>query len=247
MVANIQVQKVCLWCGLIAIVVFGIGLWPIAGLIPPPSPDDSPREIQAFYADNPDAIRIGLLVVMVAGGLTGPWVAMISQQMRRMTGPDSPLANLQLGVGMLGIMVFILPAMIMQAVAFRPTRDPDLLVLANDMAWLPFVGIFVLVFIQNIAIAAAIFQDREERVLPRWLAYFNIWIALLYVPAGFVFFFKDGPFAWNGLITFYLPAVAFGMWFCVMFPFLKRAIESEARELEAVAAGYGPAGQVSAG
>ena len=237
MVANIQVQKVCLWCGLIGIVLFGIALWPIAGLIPPPSPDDSPREIQDFYADNSDAIRIGLLLTMVAGGLTGPWVAMISQQMRRMTGPDSPLPSLQLGVGMLGIMVFIWPAMIMQAVAFRPTRDPDLLVLANDMAWLPFVGIFVLVFIQNIAIAAAIFQDREERVLLHWLAYFNIWVALLYVPAGFVFFFKDGPFAWDGLITFYLPAVAFGAWFCVMFPFLKRAIESEARELEAVAAG----------
>jgi len=33
---------------------------------------------------------------------------------------------------------------------------------------------------------------------------------------GLAVFFKHGPFAWNGLVGFYIPIVAFSIWIGVM-------------------------------
>jgi hypothetical protein len=43
-----------------------------------------------------------------------------------------------------------------------------------------------------------------------------------------MFFFKTGPFAWNGLLAFWLPISAFAVWFVVIFLVLKKAIYREA-------------------
>jgi hypothetical protein len=230
-----RTQMLCLWCGPAAIALFLVGFWLVAGLVPPPSPDDSAREIQALYQGDTDMIRLGLLMSMFAGALTGPWVAAISTQLKRIEGQYSPLAYTQLGLGMLGVLLFIIPLFLMSAVAFRPERDPDLLLLLNDAAWLPFVGAFMPACIQSIAIALCIFKDKAERVLPRWLAYFNLWVAFLFVPGGLILFFKTGPFAWNGVFTFWLPLSIFSLWFIVMFVALRKSIARQAVEEERIA------------
>ena len=150
---NTRMQMLCLWCGPAAMVLFFIGFWGIAGLVPPPSPDDSALEIRNLYTDNTDAIRIGLVITMVAGALTGPFAAAICAQMKRIEGDYSPLSYTELGMGMLGVLLFIFPTLVMQVCAFRPdTIDPNLLLSLNDLAWIPFVGIFAPAVVQNIAI-----------------------------------------------------------------------------------------------
>ena len=127
-----------------------------------------------------DAIRIGLVITMIAGALTGPFAA-ICTQMKRIEGTYSPLSYTELGMGMLGVLLFIFPTLVMQVCAFRPAEtDPDLLLSLNDLAWIPFVGIFAPAVIQNIAIGIAAFKDAEGRVFPRWLGYFNFWAALAF-------------------------------------------------------------------
>jgi hypothetical protein len=180
---------------------------------------------------------------MVAGALTAPWVAAISTQLKRIEGERCPLTWTQLGLGMLGVLLFIFPTMVMQAIAFRPNRDPQLMLLLDDVAWLPFIGVFACATVQGFAIGFAIFQDKHEKVFPRWLGYFNIWVALLFVPASLIYFFKTGPFAWNGIFCFWLPLTAFGAWFFVMFPMLRKAILTEGKE--ASQAAQAPRGQVA--
>jgi hypothetical protein len=53
-------------------------------------------------------------------------------------------------------------------------------------------------------------------VFPRWAGYYNLWIALLVLPATMIMFFRDGPFAWTGLIGVWSPAAVFGSWYLVM-------------------------------
>lgn len=36
------------------------------------------------------------------------------------------------------------------------------------------------------------------------------------IPLSFIFFFKSGSFAWNGIFGFYRPFVTFWIWFVVM-------------------------------
>ena len=72
-------------------------------------------------------------------------------------------------------------------------------------------------------------------MLPRWLAYFNLWVAFLFVPGGLILFFKTGPFAWNGVFTFWLPLSIFSLWFIVMFVALRKSIANQAAEEERIA------------
>jgi hypothetical protein len=225
-----QSQMVCLWAGLSGIVLFFIGYWFMAGLVPPPSPNATAHAIQRFWGHDVTLTRYGLVVTMFAGTLTAPWVAVIAVQMKRIEGEHCPYTWTQLGLGMLGVLLFILPVIVMQAILFRPVRDPNLMLLLDDLAWLPFIGIFMPATVQGIALALAIFKDKEERVFPRWLGYFNLWIALLFLPDVLIYSFKTGPFAWNGIFGFWLPLTIFGVWFFVMFPYLRRAIIAQATE-----------------
>jgi hypothetical protein len=68
-----------------------------------------------------------------------------------------------------------------------------------------------------VALGLAILRDDSEQlVFPRWIAYFNFWVAILSLPGVLIPLFKIGPFAWNGLLAFWVPLVTFGVWGPVM-------------------------------
>ncbi|WP_019873379.1 hypothetical protein [Sporichthya polymorpha] len=219
-----RIQLISLYCGPIGILFWLFGFFLIGGLIPPPEPSSTAEEIAGFYRDETNGIRVGLLLTMIGSALTAPWVAVIAAQMKRIEREYSPLSMTQLGCGMLGILLFIFPVMNMQAAAFRPEREDDLILLINDIAWIPFVGVWVLASIQNLAIAGAIFMDREGAVWPRWVGYFNVWTALLFCPGSLLYFFKDGPFAWDGALSWWFVVVVFVLWFAVMLVTTRQAI-----------------------
>lgn len=227
---NTRSQMLCLWCGPLGILFWLVGFVAIGGLIPPPSPSDSAQEIQAFYRDNTDGIRVGLVMTMIGGTLTAPWVAAITTQMKRIEGQFSPMAYTQLGLGMLGVLLFIFPVMFMQVAAFRPEdRSASDLLLINDLAWIPFVGVWSCAAVQNLAIASVALKSGQT-VFPRWVGYFNLWTALLFTPGSLLYFFKDGAFAWNGAMSWWLVVVVFCLWFIVMFVVMRAAIRSQAAE-----------------
>jgi hypothetical protein len=69
----------------------------------------------------------------------------------------------------------------------------------------------------GVALAVAIFQDPNPRpVFPRWLAYANIWAAILFLPGGALMFFHDGIFSYHGLFVFWVPFFIFGAWILVL-------------------------------
>lgn len=213
-----------MWCGPVAIVLFVIGLWFVAGLVPPPSPAESAEQIAAMYRAHSGGLRVGLAVVMMAAALTVPFAAAIAAQMRRIEGERGLLASVQYAMGVAGVFVIILPAMIMQAAAFRPDRDPAIIQALNDLAWLMFLGIISLFMVQCGAIAICVLQGREQSVFPRWVGYFNVWAALLVLPALLMYFFKTGPVAWNGVLVFWVGFTVLGLWFAAMSVALRNAI-----------------------
>lgn len=225
-----RIQVWFLWCGLAAIALFVGGLLLVAGLVPPPSPGDSALEIQALYAGDTNAIRTGLAMAMIGASLTAPFVVVITCQLLRIEGRSAPLAWLQLGTGMLGVLIIAFPMMLMAAAAFRPERDPELIQAINDIAWILLIGTLGPIMLQAGAIALAAFRDETGRVLPRWVGYFNLLFALAFPPGLILFFVKSGPFAWNGLLAFWYPLSLFAVWFGVMLVVLRRAIAAEVAE-----------------
>lgn len=70
---------------------------------------------------------------------------------------------------------------------------------------------------QMAIIAAVVLQDsRDEPLLPRWTAYVCIWSALGVASGSLCVFTDTGPFAWNGVLAWYLLCVAFFAWMVTM-------------------------------
>ena len=223
-----RARQLCLWSGPAFMAVFLFGFWVIAGLVPPPSPHDSALKIAHLYQQNTNGIRLGLLITMIAAALSVPFGALIAVHMKRIEGRSPVLAYTVLAMTAINCILITMPVMIMTAAAFRPARDPALTQLLNDLAWIPFVMVFPPAVVQNIAIAVATFSDKAPRpVFPRWVAYFNLWVAFLFLPAGLLTFFKHGAFAWNGLLSFWVALTVFGTWYLVMFVVLRGAVEQE--------------------
>lgn len=230
---NTRNQLICAWAGPLCLVLFIIGMWPLAQFFPPLSPSDSANDIATIYRANPVAIRFGILLMLTSAAFQGPFAAAISIQMRRIEGKNPIMSYVQLGAGAVAMLVVSIPMMLFAATAFRPERMPEITQALNDVSWLLFLMPFGPAGIQSLAIGLAVLSDKNVKpIFPRWVAYYNFWVAFLYLPGGFIMFFKTGPFAWNGFIGFWIPAITYFIWLVLMCPVLIRAIRAEAAEAE---------------
>jgi hypothetical protein len=229
---NTRSQILCAWCGILCPVIMFIGLWPAAGFFPPHLPTATAAEIAAIYQRDATGIRMGMIFILVAGALYAPFTAAIAAQMRRIETRITPvLTYTQLAAGTASILLFLIPALIWSVAAFRPERNPEITQALNDIGWFVFVMPFILGFTQNLALGFAIISDHNPRpAFPRWVGFFNFWTALLFVPGCLLTFFKSGPFAWNGLIAFWVPACIFGPWFFVVSIYVMKAARQQAAE-----------------
>lgn len=224
-------QRLCLYGALVFIVVFFAGWGLIAGYMTPlPTPNDSAEEVAEFYRGDTDLIRLGLVFVIAVAPLQAFFAALIAAHMRRIEGDGALMANTQLVLGGLAVLLVTIPMFLWETIAFRPERDPDEMRLLNDFAWLAFIGAFAPAIAQCFSIGYAVIQDTSRKpVFPRWIAYFNFWIAFAFIGGAVVFFAKSGPFAWNGVLPFWIPATVFGAWFIVMFTVMRRMMLEQAR------------------
>lgn len=219
-------QQLCLWSGPLYLVLFGIGFWALSGFVPPPLPSMDAQAIATLYQENTFGIRLGQALVCLCAGLQVPWAALIATQMRRIQGCSREMVYTQLTAGAAGSVFFTIPSMIWMAASFRPERDPQLTLLLNDLGWCFFVPPVTLAMVQVVALGVGILADRSAKpVFPRWLGYYNLWLALIFSPGVLISMFKTGPFAWNGLLTFWIPATAFFTWFIVMFFMMRKSIQ----------------------
>jgi hypothetical protein len=228
-----RTQKAAVWAGLGTFVVVLIGVVLIARFIPPPDPSQTADQVAETYRTHQDRIRAGTFVMFLSAGMLNFFVASISHQLKRIPGPVAAvMSQTQLIGGALGTFMFLWAPMIWIAATFRPNeRSVETLATLHDLAFLAWLGNASWVIAQGIAIAVAIFSDRSQRpVYPRWVAYLNIWVVLLYLPTALDIFFTSGVFAWDGLIVFWVPTVVFGLWMIAMTIATARAIDDEHAE-----------------
>jgi hypothetical protein len=196
---------------------------------------ESPGQFYALYAEHRNRIRLGLMIAMFAAALLVPWSAAIFVQLRRGEGRFSPLPHVQMISGALLSLEFIYLIMFWQVAGFRDDIDPVLVRLLTDMGWVPFVGLTASAVIQALAMGISMLGDRRERpVFPRWAGYFNVWTALMFTPGSLCVFFKTGPFAYNGILAWYIPVTVFVIWAPLNTYLCLQAIKSQEEEYAAV-------------
>ena len=222
---SIRTQRLFAWCGPAFAIALLIGLL-VAGLIPPPSPTASAEQLLEFYTDGTGRIRLGLQIACFGGALFMPFTVALFLQLRRGEDEPAPWAYLQLVTGTAGMFILMLPMVILQAALFRiHDIDPGTLRVLSDLTWILFVSPAGLFVVQTVAVGAAVLGDTGEHpAFPRWTAYVALWVAIASCLGFTVPFFKSGPLAWTGILTYWIALTAFTTFVVVMSIALLRAL-----------------------
>jgi hypothetical protein len=231
---NDRVLKICALGGPAALGIACTG-WLIAGVLPLPlGPSDSVSEVVEFYSGHNTRLLIGLVIAGLGVCAVFPLVAAISIRMMRMEGRTPILTFLQLVTGSATGLLLLLPMLMMTMIGFRPDRSPELTMTLNDFSWLLFltpIGPFI---IQMVGLGVAVLRD-PTHVFPRWSGYLNFLVGFMFVPDILAFFFKTGPFAWNGIFVFWLALTAYAVWLVAMCVVVRRSVDTTTAADTAVA------------
>ena len=205
------------WIGLIGIVFFGIGFWTLREFVPPPSPETGAASVASRYLDNAMGIRLGSVFALLGATLIIPLFAAVSAAILRMSTHSYTLAFTQLACGVIALALPLIVIILYATLVFRPERASEDVYLLHDFAWLMLVAVAPPPSLQALTIGWAILSDRREpTVFPRWVGFFCLWVGILLIPGMFAIFFKNGPFAWDGILAFWLPFAIFFGWLGVL-------------------------------
>jgi hypothetical protein len=202
------------------------------GFSPPMSPAMSAGEVAAFYRDpaHLTAIRYSMIVFNWFGVGIIPFLTLIVTQIRRMGHRTPVLEYAYLGCLTGGPTLFFVADLFWLLAAFRPERDPELIQLFNDIAWITFTGQVGFLIGQCVFLALAIYLDRgSQPVFAPWVAHFNLAIAAALAPAAFVALTLTGPLAWDGLLSFWVRNTSVALWLVVMTVVMGRNLYSQRR------------------
>lgn len=228
---NIKAQWVSLWTGPAVGTVLLIALLAFPGFWPPLSPLLPAEQVAAFYAENTAWIRFSQVTFNLCGIMILPFFMVIVAQMKRMKTQSHVFAYCYLTAIVSGATIFALSNIFFLVAAFRPGRDPEVVMVLNDLAWIVFIAPVGMVVTQFVLLAVAVyFDDGPDPVFPRWVGHYSLATGIAMIPAAGAAVFHSGPLAWDGLLSFWLRNGAFAVFVIVMFFVLRRAVLRQARE-----------------
>ena len=220
-----KIQLACIWSGVPMVLMLFIGLWPIAGFIPPIHPWASAAEVAQIYRTQAATIRFGLAMSFLSIIFLFPFGSAIAAQSRRIEGASPVLTYIQISGFASGTLTFIVTWICWFTAAFRPERSDSDILLLNDLGWMMFVTDFIAFTAWNWALGVAILSDsREKPIFPRWLGFYNFFVGISFIPDICVPFFKTGVFSWEGIFPFYLPFFVYFIWILVQMWYTSKAI-----------------------
>ena len=183
--SNVRTQLMALWVTAISLVMLvAYALFP--GFWPPMSPQMSADEVADFYRDNTAWIRFSMVTFNLCGIMLLPLFCVVVVQMKRMAAQSQVFAYCYLSATVSGATIFALAAIFFATAAFRPDRDPELILVLNDLGWIVFVApVGMALDAESHVGAGDLLRQRGQARLPRWVGHFALLVALAMAPAAF--------------------------------------------------------------
>lgn len=232
---SIAAQRISLWMTPVVGAVLLIAFVSFPGFFPPMSPEMTADEVATFFDQHAAAVRLSMVLFNLCGLMLLPFFMTIVIQMKRMATPSHVFAYSYFSAVATGATLFAIADLLWLLAAFRPERNPELILLLNDMAWIVFTAPVGMLVAQSICLALAIFLDaRPVPVFPRWVGHLNLLTAAALAPAACAAVVRTGPLAWDGVVSYWLKISAFGVFLVVMFFVLRAAINQQARDERSV-------------
>jgi len=227
-------QIALVWLSLVLTAVYGGALIFLFDMFPPPDATLGAADIARFYAERATEIKVGAMLAGWTSASLFPMWFVVGVQIRRIEGERpvwGPLAQVS---GGLTSIFLVLPPLLWGAAAFSPDRPAEITKAIHEVSVLTLVctdQYFIFLWI-SLCVACLLPKNVPYSPFPRWFGYFNIWLTLMFEAGVFGFYFKSGPFSWNGLFPFWLPFGLFGVWIPLTAYLLIKACRLQAKAAE---------------
>jgi hypothetical protein len=220
------VWRMFAWCGPIYMTVGLVAFAGIAHFLPPPRQNWGADHLAYWFIDNSTRVKLGMLGMLAIGFFYAAWSLAVARLMERVEGPHRLLSRIQLLGGVGTALVTMGCAIPWFLAAFRPgSRTPSEILLLSDMGWSIFDLTAMVTIVQMLSFGLLwLLVPETSQLVPRWMSYFSFFITTLQVPVYVWPWVTSGPFAWSGLIDYYVLLAAFFGWIVVVTYHLLRAI-----------------------
>lgn len=234
---RLRYQLICAWCGPMFLVTFVLFWGVIANNIPNPAPSLTAEALKERYLLNLGEIRLGFIMSLITVCFYMPWTCVLAAQMRRIEGTEMPvLSYLQLIGGALTVMVVSFSAVFWVVAAFRPDAPASTFQMMTDTGWLIIDLCYACTTLQMVAAALIGLADKSKVPLfPRWVCFLTIWCGISFFPASLTGVLKTGPFAWNGVLSYYIPYFCWLCWFSTASIYMIKEVRRRMAALELAA------------
>ncbi|NMF87153.1 hypothetical protein [Aromatoleum petrolei] len=226
--------RFCLACGPIFLLAY-FGFWGLLGYCVPPLPAMmTAQEMAAHFQANAAQMRLGMVGAMTFAPTYMIWGLGITKVMETFEGNNKILSTLQLwGAGLTVIPVLMCCVFILAGSYRADTIDPSIVQLMYDMSWLTISVCYSVTTMQMIAMGVIFLGDKRMKPLvPKWLCWYSIWGGFMFIGEDLMPFFKEGVFARNGLVNFWIEYSIYFFYMIFVTGYLFKAVtrlETEAR------------------
>ncbi|MBU9763430.1 hypothetical protein FR943_06185 [Mycobacterium sp. TNTM28] len=230
MLIALRSQKVLLWWTFIGGGIYGSVHFFLLRMFPPPSAQWTTDQIAQFYTDHSTQVLIGAVVMSWTAPFVLPLTIVLAMQMLRHEPARAPVwTSVGAAGGALMSIFMVLPPIIWGAAAFKPDRAAEVTAALHELGLLVFITTtqyFIFLWVA-LAVICLVPNTVVHSPFPRWFGYLTVWSALGTEAGAVAFLTRTGPFAWNGLLAFWLPTIVLGVWFTVVARLLLNAIDAQ--------------------
>lgn len=225
--------RFCLCMGPVFVAVF-YACWGVLGHNFPPFPPDAPAsEVAGYFRENANSVRLGMVLAMTFAPAYGVWGYALAKVLEQVVGSDSILVQLARVGAAWTVITVLIPTSFWLTAAFRPEVLPDWMIqMLYDMAWLLIDLAYAVTSVQLFALGVGFLSDkRAVPLIPKWLAWYGIWVGFMFILECVMPYFRNGAFARSGILNFWIEFLIWMVWVPVLTLYAFKAIrriESEA-------------------
>lgn len=223
-----RVQIILTWWSMIFFAISLVVWWWLFKMVPPPTPMLSEAEVAQFYIQNGAKIRTGAMISSWVSAFMVPLAVVVFIQMKKLESGTPAWSYLAFAGGITMSMFLVFPPILWGVAAYTVDRAPELTTLMHELAMLTFVTTDQYYIFMWLPLAFVSIRAKENDPLspfPRWYGWLTLWATLTAEVGALAFHFKSGPFAWNGLLVFWLALVLFGGWLIVTYYMLLKSLK----------------------
>lgn len=223
-------QRIALWCNWIFVALTAIGWLGIAHFYHPARADLGMNATKVWFSETHHwGTIIGCSVFYVAAGILTPGSIMFGIMLAKIEGRRPVWSFTTAVCGVFISLIVFLNACAWIVSAYRRESGSDVIQAFYDWAWFAFLLGWIYLAIEMAATGVVELMDhRDQPMVPRWFTWLTFAGALTLFFAAGPAFLKSGPFAYHGLLAFYVPVAVWGGYLTITTWFMLKELGREA-------------------